>query len=357
MKTHLRFPAASILLLVLLSCSGVKRQSSPDTGLADIYREYFPIGAAVNSATVDTGAALLKEHFVSITAENEMKPSVAYPVMNKPRLHGADRIADFARANDMMMRGHCFVWNQQAPGWYFISEGQPAGRELLLERVGGYMVMMAERYGDVVDTWDVVNEAVSDEGPELLKDSPYLDIIGEDYVAESFRLARAAAPDARLFYNDYNVLDPGKQERILELLEGLLADGVPVDGIGIQGHWNINYPDGGVLAEAIDRFAALGLEVQITELDISMYDWNDRSDRHGSDVPTGRLLRKQAGRYAEIFEVLRSRGETVTGVTFWGVADDASWLHDYPVANRRNWPLLFDENHEPKPAFDAVARF
>ena len=344
-------------MLMLVSCAPRAGKPARDDGLAAIYSDYFPIGAAVNSATVDSGAALLKEHFVSITAENEMKPSVAYPRLNSPQLHAADEIADFARANGMAMRGHCFVWNQQTPGWFFISYGKPAGRELLLERVNDYMVLMIERYGDVIDTWDVVNEAVSDEGPELLKASPYLDIIGEDYVAESFRLARAAAPEARLFYNDYNVLDPGKQDRIFELLESLLAEGVPVDGIGIQGHWNISYPDGVMLAAAIDRFAALGLEVQITELDISMYEWDDRTYRHGSEAPATELLEKQAARYAEIFEVLRSRGDKVTGVTFWGVADDVSWLHNFPVSNRRNWPMLFDENHEPKPAYAAITDF
>lgn len=345
------------VILLLASCAGTTDPHSNKGTLALAYKDYFPIGAAVNSSTIDSHAELITGEFSSITAENEMKPSLAYPRYNQPSFFASDEIADFARENSLIMRGHCFIWHQQTPGWFFASMGGIADRETLLGRVNDYMTLMVERYGDVVYAWDVVNEAVSDEGPEILRDSPYLEIIGEDYIAEAFRMARAADPEARLFYNDYNVLDPKKQDRIYSLLESLLAEGVPVDGIGFQGHWNVNYPDGNTLVKAIDRFAALGLEVQITELDISAYEWNDRGFSWGSGAPPEKLLEKQALRYAEIFEALRSRSDIVSGVTFWGVADDGTWLDDFPVSNRKNWPLLFNESHEPKPAYDAVMNF
>jgi endo-1,4-beta-xylanase len=159
-------------------------------------------------------------------------------------------------------------------------------------------------------------------------------------------------PDAKLFYNDYSVLDPQKQDKIYQLLSDLLDRGVPIDGIGFQGHWNIYFPDAQTLERAIQRFAGLGLDVQITELDVSIYRHEDRSQR--LKEPGEELLAIQAQRYQEIFEALIRNSEFVSNVTFWGVADDSTWLDNFPVSNRKNWPLLFDEEHNPKPAYYAV---
>jgi endo-1,4-beta-xylanase len=198
----------------------------------------------------------------------------------------------------------------------------------------------------------VVNEAISDAAGEFLRPSPYLDILGEDYIAQAFHLAKRMMPDAKLFYNDYSVLDPQKQDKIYQLLSDLLDRGVPIDGIGFQGHWNIYFPDAQTLERAIQRFAGLGLDVQITELDVSIYRHEDRSQR--LKEPGEELLAIQAQRYQEIFEALIRNSEFVSNVTFWGVADDSTWLDNFPVSNRKNWPLLFDEEHNPKPAYYAV---
>jgi endo-1,4-beta-xylanase len=359
------------VLMVLVSCAGtpvirsadstaasssVFRDSPGADGLAGIYSKYFPIGAAVNSATITSARDMLSNEFSMLTAENEMKPSIIHPRYGTWHFYAADEIADYARKHGMTMRGHCFVWHSQTPGWFFSSFGEQAGAELLWERLGEHIGVMAERYGDVVEVWDVANEVISDDRGEFLRPSPYLDILGDDYVAQSFLLARQILPDARLFYNDYSVLDPVKQDKIFRLLEDMLDRGIPVDGIGIQGHWNIYQED---LAERLDRaivrFAGLGLEVQVTEMDLSMYRHEDIETRYSSPPPE--LLELQARRYAEIFAVLRDRSEMVTGVTFWGVSDEKTWLDNFPVSGRKNWPLLFDEEMRPKLAYTAIIDF
>lgn len=337
-----------ILSLLFLSCDSKE-------GLKDYYSEYFPVGAAVNTASIDSSAELLAKHFDSLTCENEMKPGVIHPKMSTWLWFTADEIADYARDNEMVMRGHTFVWHQQMPGWFFSSMGKQVGREGLLERMEEQMQTMGDRYNDVIYAWDVVNEAISDEKGEYLRESPFLEIIGEDYIAESFRMARRVMPEAKLFYNDYSCLDPVKQDKIFKLMKDLLDQGVPVDGIGFQGHWNIYYPDGETLDRAIKRFAALGLEVQITEMDISIYRHEDRDTRYSE--PPEELLELQAERYGEIFQVLRDNSDVITGVTLWGVADDLTWLDNFPVRGRKNWPLIFDEELQPKQAFKSITDF
>jgi endo-1,4-beta-xylanase len=354
-----RFIAAAAIALLFASCASEFSDASLlvswSAGLAGAYADYFPVGAAANSATITSGRDLIYREFASLTAENEMKPSIIHPRYGTWHFYAADEIADYARDNGMTMRGHCFVWHNQTPGWFFSSYGEQASRQILLERLTEHISTMAHRYGDVVTVWDVANEVISDRPGEFLRPSPYLDILGEDYVAEVFLLARQIIPDARLFYNDYSVLNAGKQDKIFDLLKGLLDRGVPVDGIGIQGHWNVHYDLAADLDAAIKRFASLGLEVQITELDMSVYRHDDIETRYREPPPE--LLDLQARRYGEIFQVLRDNADSITGVTFWGISDEKTWLDNFPVSGRKNWPLVFDENMEPKASYYAILEF
>ncbi|MFW5801671.1 MAG: endo-1,4-beta-xylanase, partial [Spirochaeta sp.] len=322
----------AVVLLLVLGLAGCASHSPQEQTLKSVYADHFPIGVALNSSSVMGAADLTVKHFNSLTAENEMKPAVINPRMNTWISYGADEIADLAREHGMMMRGHTFVWHRQTPGWFFSTTGGQVGREKLLERLRDYMTEMVSRYGDVVQVWDVVNEAVSDDPNEFLRPSPYLSIIGDDYIELAFRMAHEIAPDAKLFYNDYSSLDPQKQDKIYRLVSDLLEKGVPIHGVGFQGHWNIYYPDGDTLERGIQRFADLGLEVQITELDLSMYRHEDTSTRMRE--PTDEMLELQAERYREIFQVLMRNSDVVSNVTFWGVADDKTWLDNYPVSNR-----------------------
>jgi endo-1,4-beta-xylanase len=197
--------------------------------------------------------------------------------------------------------------------------------------------------------WDVVNEAVADSGEAMLRESPWLDQVGDDYVAQAFWYAHEADPKAQLFYNDYNETDPVKCEKICQLVKGLVEQGVPIHGIGLQGHFKLNAIRLDEVRRAFDRYASLGLRLQVTELDISLYDWGDR--RRDLTEPDQDRLEIQAERYQQLFQIFQDYASMLDSVTFWGVADDSTWLDDFPVRGRLDWPLLFDRKQQPKPAF------
>jgi endo-1,4-beta-xylanase len=196
---------------------------------------------------------------------------------------------------------------------------------------------------------------VTDEGPELYRKTNWLDIIGEDYIEKAFEYAHAADPDALLFYNDYNESNPGKREKIYQLVKSLVEKGVPIHGVGLQAHWNLTNPSLDDIRAAIERYASLGLKLQLTELDVSVFNHEDR--RTDLTEPTAEIIELQTQRYQQAFALLREYREVITAVTFWGAADDYTWLNDFPVRGRKNWPFLFDENHQPKEAFWKVISF
>jgi len=341
-------------------CQPAETSASPGHGevpaLYEVYQDYFPIGAAVNSWTIKSHKELIEKHFNSLTAENEMKFESIQPSPGRYTFDRADAIVELAEKNGMLVRGHTLVWHSQTPAWVFRDEeGRPASRELLLKRMEEHITTVVSRYRGRVYAWDVVNEAVADgQGGYLRTDSPWYRIIGPDYIAHAFIFAHQADPEAKLFYNDYSAVDPAKSGKIYRLLKELLEQGVPVHGVGIQGHWDIDYPSARQVEAAIKKYASLGLEVQITELDISVYPWQDR--RRLQSKPENRL-EKQAERYRELFEVFRRNKDVVTGVTFWGVADDRTWKDNFPVRGRKDWPLVFDEEHRPKAAFWKIVDF
>ncbi|NLY88180.1 MAG: endo-1,4-beta-xylanase [Firmicutes bacterium] len=325
--------------------------------LCEVYQDFFPIGAAVNSWTIDSHKDLIEKHFNSLTPENEMKFEFLQPSPGNYTFDRADAIVELAEKNGMLVRGHTLIWHNQTPAWVFKDEnGNPAGRELLLKRMEEHITTVVSRYRGRVYAWDVVNEAVADgQGPGYLRtDSPWYRIIGPDYIAQAFIFAHQADPEAKLFYNDYSATDPVKSTRIYRLLKDLLDQGVPVHGVGIQGHWDINHPPTYQVEAAIRKYASLGLEVQITEFDISVFSWGD--NRRLQSKPENRL-RIQAGRYRKFFEVFRRNKDVLTGVTFWGVADDRTWKDNFPVRGRKDWPLVFDEEHRPKAAFWEIINF
>lgn len=224
--------------------------------------------------------------------------------------------------------------------------------EVPVKQAGRRSVIVIEK--DVIYCWDVVNEAVEDHEDKLLRTTPWSEAIGDEYVRKAFEFAHEADPDALLFYNDYAATVPAKREKIYKLLKGLLDEGVPVHGVGMQGHWNIAFPPLDDIKAAIERYASLGLDVQITELDVSVYPGDQKADH----APPGEeAFEKQAEFYGKIFEIFRSYRDVITGVTFWGVADDRTWLDRWPVKVRKNYPLLFDVNHQPKEAFYRVVNW
>ena len=326
------------------------------SSLKEVYQRHFSIGAAVNVHTIKSQRDLLAAQFNRITAENEMKFAKVHPEEGVYTFDNADQLAEFAKENGMKMRGHTLGWHNQTPDWVFQDRnGVSADRAVLLNRMKEHIHTVVNRYKEQVYCWDVVNEAVTDEGPDLLRSTKWLDGIGADYVRKAFEYAHEADPRALLFYNDYNESNPEKREKIYALLKSLLKQGAPVHGVGMQAHWNISSPPVEHIRAAIERCASLGLQIHITEMDVSVFEFDDR--RTDLLKPTEQMMELQEQRYDEFFKLFREYKDVISNITFWGVADDYTWLNDFPVKGRKNWPFVFDEQHQPKPSFWRIARF
>ncbi|GAB6928283.1 endo-1,4-beta-xylanase [Paenibacillus sp. JCM 10914] len=338
---------------------GYEQVDAPDTGdniipsLHEAFADCFPVGAAVSPEVLESAGPLIARHYNSLTAENHMKPIELQPEEGVYTFEKADLIANFARVHGMRLRGHTLVWHHQTPDWVFAGpDGQPAAREQLLSRMKAHIDTVVARYRGTVYGWDVVNEAIHDKGVELLRRSRWLELVGEDYIQKAFEFAHEADPDALLFYNDYHETVPAKREKIYTLVKSLLDRGTPIHGIGLQAHWNMYEPSLEDIRAAIERYASLGLKLQFTELDLPMFGSDDK--RRDVKRPTEGMIEQQRLRYAQIFDLFRSYKDVISGVTFWGAADDYTWLDHFPGKERKTWPMLFNDAHEPKPCFWSV---
>jgi endo-1,4-beta-xylanase len=311
------------------------------------------MGVAIPPSFIDNQKKtdLIKRHFNSVTAENDMKWSSLQPTEGTFNFTNADKIVAFAQANGMKVRGHCLLWHNQIPSWIFKNGDADASKDLVLQRLRTHITTVVNHFKGKVYAWDVVNEAI-DDGSSVYRASKWYTICGEDYIIEAFKAARAADPDAKLFYNDYTAIDPTKRDKIYSLLVKLQAQNL-VDGMGLQGHWNINYPSNDLIIDAFEKYKSLGLELQITEFDVSVYTSNNDPE----SLYTADLAFRQAVAYGRFFIAFRSYKNDITGITFWGLADDYSWLDNFPVAGRKNYPFLFDENYLPKQAYFTVINF
>ena len=321
---------------------------------------YFAIGAAVPPSFVDAAdlhSGLIARQFGAIVAENCMKPETLQPTEGVFRFRDADKILRFAAANAMLVRGHTLVWHQQTPAWFFSDPDdptKPASRELLLSRMRTHIQTVVGHFRGRVAAWDVVNEALSDEGSlrSGAQGSKWMEILGPGYIDKAFEYAHAVDPDALLVINDYNLeSSSAKREAMYELVKGMLARGVPVGAVGLQMHISIYNPSIGEIRQAIERFASLGIKVQVTEMDVSIYKGSERQK-----PVTPELLELQAKRYGELFGLFKEEAadKRLDMVMLWGVSDESSWLDNFPVQGRANAPLLFDRGQLPKPAFWAV---
>jgi len=351
-------------LSVSLGCEksnpeGPDNDNNPDSlkGLKDYYSGYFPIGVAVSPSSLSGAQSeLIKKHFISLTAENVMKPAPIHPEENKYYWDNADLIVNYASANGMKMRGHTLVWHKQTPSWmYKDASGNTVTKEVLLARLKEHITQVVSHYKGKVYSWDVVNEALDDNDSKIYRETEWYKICGEEYIAKAFQWAHEADPDALLFYNDYNTEFAGRRDKVYNLVKKLLDSGVPIHGIGLQGHWNIVNPSEKDLRDAIVKYSSLGLKLQITELDVSVYSSSETNP--ADNVFTPDREQKQIDKYKMIFRVFREYRNVISGVTFWNVSDKSSWLDNFPVTGRKNYPLLFDQNLKPKKAYWEVVKF
>ena len=352
-----------LLLLQVAIAINLYAQPVQHSGLKNYYKNFFPIGVAVSARDLkDTEeAALILSQFNSITPDNAMKMGPIHPEESRYYWRDADSIVAFAQAHGLKVRGHNLCWHEQTPMWLFKDKaGNLVTKEVLLKRLKDHITTVVNRYKGKIYAWDVLNEAVEDDSTKFLRNSLWYQICGKDYITKAFEYAHAADPKAVLFYNDYNTERPQKRERVYRLLKKLVDAKVPINAVGIQAHWSIYEPDQADLEATIKRFSSLGLKVQVTELDVSIYHWekNKRAVQPGeSDLYTPELEQKQMDKYAEVFKIFRKYRKVITGVTFWNISDKHTWLDQYPVNGRKNYPLLFDQNLKPKKAYWRVVDF
>jgi endo-1,4-beta-xylanase len=352
----------------LLLCAAAALAAEPPS-LKSLAPPGLRIGAAVNrrqcSGNDPKAVAIVIRQFDTVTAENDLKWERVHPDPDRFDFEPADRFVDFGTRNGMFVVGHVLVWHQQTPSWVFEGQGgQKADRETLLGRLRAHIATVVGRYRGRIGGWDVVNEALEEDGS--LRKTPWLEGIGEDYVEKAFEFAHEADPDAELYYNDYNLWKPAKRDAAVRLVERLKAKGLRVDGIGEQGHWGIDDPPLDAIDAALAAIRASGTRALVTELDMDVLPRDP--EMWGADLSKKAKIRAEtnvypdglpeavqqrlARRYADVFSLFLKHG--VSRVTFWGVTDATSWLHNFPIPGRVNYPLLFDRDGLEKPAFDAV---
>src|SRR6188768_2088403 len=330
-----------------------------DKSLAAYFADQFTFGVAMEPHYLSDWAKLIPSTFNRMTAENAMKCARIHPAEDKYNYEPADELANFARQNNMVMTGHALVWHQETPPW--LVQGTPAD---VSKKLKAHIDTVVARYADVTDNWDVVNEAISDKADKMYREgdegSSMFAAMKEQYIADAFKYAAAAVKASGktidLYYNDYNLAKADKREKTLKMAKELRAKGVRIDGIGEQAHWNMTWPSPAEIQTMIDDFVKAGFKVKISELDISVYpqdDWDKKvweAERPFDDA----LAQAQATRYKEIFEVFVKNAEHITSVTLWGLTDDRTWLDFMPVQGRNNYPLLFNDLDQPKPAYFAL---
>jgi endo-1,4-beta-xylanase len=360
---------SALLVGLMVVSAGAAAQTPPS--LKDAFKGDFVVGAAMNEAQISgqdmRGDALIEAQFNSISPENALKWAIIHPQPDKYDFDLADKYVAFGQKHHMFIVGHNLVWHNQVPAWVFRDDkGNLLGRDALLARMRDHIHTVVGRYKGKIQSWDVVNEALNEDG--TLRQSLWQKIIGDDYIEKAFEYAHEADPQAQLTYNDYNLDNEAKRKGAIALVSKLRADGVRIDCVGMQDHDGLSWPTVEHEDAAISAFAALGLKVAISELDVNVLpnpghqptadvtlkiEQNAALNPYVNGLPDS-VQQDLAKRYADLFRVYVKHRDAVQRVTFWGVADGDSWLNNWPVRGRTNYPLLFDRNGRTKPAFDAV---
>ena len=370
--------------LILVCCSHAQNAAGTSAGgkaLKNVYKDAFLIGAAV-TPVIPSGADkasqdILLRHFNSITVENVMKAALINPEPGVYNYGLADEYVAFGEKNKLFIIAHTLVWHNQCPPWFFTnSVGKPNTKEEQIERLRNHIKTVAGRYAGRVHAWDVVNEVIDNDGS--YRPTTWVKAVGngDTLVKYAFMFAAQYAPNTELYYNDFNAWRPEKRDGIVRMVKMLQKEGIRIDGVGMQGHWGLNYPKTKYIEDAIDAYAACGVKVMITELDVDVLpltkegqiigqgmadkqfqleEFKDYLDPYRKGLPDSiqKLLTK---RYEELFAIFYKRRDKIDRVTLLGIDDGMNWKNDYPIPGRTNYPLLWDRQRQPKPALDAVLR-
>jgi endo-1,4-beta-xylanase len=365
MTKKFSFPLfVSVMLLTGITSSEKATAQAPS--LKETFKNDFLVGFAINTQQIeekDTAAAsVIARQFNAVTPENIMKAEIIQPGWNTYNFDLADKLVAYAQKNNIKINAHNLIWHSQLPA--FMQHMQSA--DSVRRYFENHITTVASRYDGKVYSWDVVNEALNEDGS--LRNSIFLQKLGPDYIVEAFRLAQKASPHSKLYYNDYNIEQPAKRAGAIALIKKIQAAGVRIDGVGIQGHWRANNVPMKDIEESIKEFSALGVEVMFTELDLGVLPnpWDNTTadvsktakgdatmNPYANGLPDS-VEQMQAKAYADLFTLFLKYKKDISRVTFWGVNDGQSWLNDWPIRGRTNYPLLFDRNFHPKPAFYSV---
>lgn len=352
-----------ITAIFSLSCCA-KQEMEPT--LKDAFAGKFYIGTALNREQylgIDKKSdKIIQSQFNAIVAENCMKSERIQPNEGKFFFDDADKFVAFGEKHKMFITGHTLIWHSQVPSWFFVDKnGKEVSRELLIERMRNHIHTVVGRYKGRIKGWDVVNEAIEDNGS--FRKSKFYQIIGEDFIKLAFQFAHEADPKAELYYNDYSMFLPGKREGVIRMVKSLQQQGVKIDGIGMQGHLGMDYPALEEEEKSIVEFGNLGVKVMITELDLSilptprgnrganiadMAAYEEQMNPYKKGVPTN-VESEWQQRYLDFFKLFLKHKDVITRVTLWGVSDRDSWKNNFPVRGRTDYPLLFDRNFQAKP--------
>lgn len=365
-----KFSFALFLLgLLFASCSNTKQAAAQNgmPSLKETFKKDFLIGTALSGPQIeekDTGAArLVPQQFNAATPENIMKAEIIHPGWDRYNFDLADKMVAYAKKNDIKLTAHTLIWHSQTPSFLRGMKDADSVKQYFVNHIN----TVASRYDGKVYSWDVVNEALNEDG--TLRNSIFLQKLGDDYIVEAFRLAQKAAPHTKLYYNDYNIEQPKKRAGAIAIIKKIQAAGVRIDGVGIQGHWHVDNVPMKDIEESIKEFSALGIQVAFTELDLSVLpnprgransadvsntaNYNEQINPYTKELPDS-MQQKLATAYADLFNLFLKYKDNIDRVTFWGVNDGQSWLNGFPVRGRTNYPLLFDRQYKPKPAFYSV---
>lgn len=366
MKTLKHFLQITLLLTIAVSCKQAEKKPSETKTLRNVYKDAFYIGTALNRFQIEETdsvmADIIGNDFNSITAENIMKSVHMHPQKDTFNFEMADKFVALGEKHDMFIHGHTLIWHSQLSSWFYQIEDSLEFASVTEKHVKD----ITKHFKGKIDSWDVVNEALNEDG--TLRNSIFLKKMGEGYLASAFKWAAEIDPDADLYYNDYNMTNTEKRKGAIKMVKNILDQGIKVDGIGMQGHWHLNSPSLEEIEQSILDYSALGVKVAITELDVSVlpnpwdlvgaeisqnFENSEGMDPYKQGLPDS-IQVKLANRYKDIFNIFLKHKDKISRVTFWGVSDRQTWLNGFPIKGRTNYPLLFDRELKPKGAYDSI---
>lgn len=367
-----------IPLLLLASLSACKQKTS----LKEAYSDSFKIGSALRYSEFNgknqAVEQLIIDQFNAISPCNDLKPESLHPSPDVWNFERGDAYVEFGKEHGMWMLGHTLCWHNQTPEFFWSNpDGTPKSHDELVETLRSYIETVCTHFAGKVDAWDVINEIVSEEGG--YRDKGWVKAFGgpeygDEIVKLVFSFAEKYAPDTELYYNEFNVWRPSKLEGVIHLVKMLQEEGIRIDGVGIQAHWGLNFPDNQYICDAIEKLSALGIKVMITELDVDVLpltregqiigqaftdsqfqleEWKKYLDPYADGLPK-KVEKQQAARYAELFKIFYDHRDAIDRVTFWGVDDSTSWKNGYPVPGRTNYALLWNRDLTPHRSLSAV---